>query len=162
LGGRFERDRSGRLTGLVEEYAAWGLWRRLNGSDSALRQAYLARSEEAVKLGVTSIQNMATSLDAPGTGRAIAGLSLPIRMRVMRFVGTTPTGTAVAAWRQLDSMPSASVRVSGTKWVLDGTPVERLAMLRAPYGDRPGWRGRLDFPPDTVRVMLAEILAAKD
>jgi predicted amidohydrolase YtcJ len=83
-------------------------------------------------------------------------------VRVIRFPGTTPAGTVVAPWRQLDSTPSASIRVSGTKWVLDGTPVERLAMLRAPYSDRPGWRGRLDFPPDTVRAMLAEILAAKD
>jgi predicted amidohydrolase YtcJ len=134
----------------------------LNGSDSALRQAYVDRAQEAVKLGVTSIQNMATSLDAAGTGRAIAGLSLPIRVRVIRFPGSTPTGAGVSDWRQLKTAPGSPIVVSGTKWILDGTPIERLAALRAPYSDRPGWRGRLDFPPDTVRALLAEILAAKD
>jgi hypothetical protein len=46
--------------------------------------------------------------------------------------------------------------VSGIKWILDGTPAERLAVLRAPYADRAGWYGRLDFPPDTLRAMLRE------
>ena len=33
---------------------------------------------------------------------------------------------------------------SGTKWILDGTPIERLAALQAPYDDAPGELGRLN------------------
>jgi predicted amidohydrolase YtcJ len=49
--------------------------------------------------------------------------------------------------------------VSGVKWILDGTGIERLSVLRAPYSDRPGWFGELNFPLDTLRMMLREALA---
>jgi predicted amidohydrolase YtcJ len=50
------------------------------------------------------------------------------------------------------------VRVVGTKWVFDGTPVQRLAALRRPYADRPGWSGRLNFSPAEVRHILRAAL----
>jgi predicted amidohydrolase YtcJ len=46
--------------------------------------------------------------------------------------------------------------------MLDGTPLERLALQRAPYADRPGWRGRLNYPADTIRAILAEALARRE
>jgi len=48
--------------------------------------------------------------------------------------------------------------VGGRKWILDGTPIEGLAMTRRPYAGRPAWYGRLDFPVDSVRAMLADAL----
>jgi hypothetical protein len=45
------------------------------------------------------------------------------------------------------------------KWILDGTPVERLALMRQPYADRPGWHGRANFPFDTLRLLLRDALA---
>jgi predicted amidohydrolase YtcJ len=162
LGGRFERDRAGRLTGLIEEYAEWTVWRRMPVTDSAHSAAFLARATDGIKLGITTIQNMMTAADAPTTARLLPRLSLPSRLRIIRFPLTTRNGTAVAEWRALTRPARSPITVGGTKWILDGTPVERLAMLRLPYADRPGWRGRLDFPPDTVRAMLAEILAARD
>lgn len=75
---------------------------------------------------------------------------------------TSPAGRVIAPWRALTSPPNGRVTISGTKYILDGTPVERLATLRAPYDDRPGYYGRLNFPPDTLKALLAEILAAHD
>ena len=46
------------------------------------------------------------------------------------------------------------VVVWGRKWILDGTPIERLAAMSAPYADRPAWTGRLDFPPQEVRAAV--------
>jgi predicted amidohydrolase YtcJ len=48
--------------------------------------------------------------------------------------------------------------VSGVKYVLDGSPVERFALMRRPYADRPGWYGKLAFPIDTMRAILTEAL----
>ncbi len=42
----------------------------------------------------------------------------------------------------------------GRKWILDGTPIERLAATRRPYVDRPAWTGRLDFPPEEIRAAV--------
>ena len=48
------------------------------------------------------------------------------------------------------------VTVSGLKWVLDGTPIERSAALRKPYTDDARSSGRLNFPRDEILAMLTE------
>jgi predicted amidohydrolase YtcJ len=54
------------------------------------------------------------------------------------------------------------IEVSGTKWILDGTTVERAAALGRPYADSPQTRGRINFPNHEIRVMLAESLRSGD
>lgn len=53
------------------------------------------------------------------------------------------------------------VRVSGTKYILDGTPIERLMFLREPYSDAPGTRGRLNFEEASLRTFLNSALSAR-
>jgi predicted amidohydrolase YtcJ len=48
--------------------------------------------------------------------------------------------------------------VSGRKWILDGTPVEQLQFMRRAYPGRGDYHGRLDFPVDSIRSMLADAL----
>ena len=153
LGGSLERSQ-GRLTGLANEYANYALYQALTpGSDSAVRAGFEARAAEAVRWGITSIQSMATGL-VPGTvARVLDSLELPIRLRIIPVPLTTSTGRVVAPWQVL--------KADGIKWILDGTPIERLAAFRKPYRDRPGWYGRLNFPPDTLKAILGEALAAK-
>jgi predicted amidohydrolase YtcJ len=38
----------------------------------------------------------------------------------------------------------------GMKWILDGTPIERLGFMRAPYLDAPGTNGRLNLPTERI------------
>ena len=97
----------------------------------------------AVGLGITSVQLMATNRPAAELARAAVVADLPIRVRVIDF-----PMTSITSWRQ---PASASVRgfarvtVSGVKWVVDGTPVERLMLLREPLSDRPATHGRRNF-----------------
>ncbi len=163
LGGRFERDRAGRLTGLLEEYAAYGIWPRMAvRTDSAVRAAFAARANEAVQLGITSIQNMSTGLLPDNLARVVDSLGVSIRVRIIRFPLTGPTGRVVDSWRTLRATEGGPVVVSGTKYVLDGTPVERLAAMRDPYTDRPGTSGRLNFQVDTLRSILQDALTTGD
>lgn len=163
LGGRFERDRSGRLTGLLEEYAAYSVWSRMAvQTDSAVRAAFAARADEAIRLGITSIQNMSTGLDPAVLGRVLDSLGAPIRVRIIRLPTTSATGRVTEPWQALRSAEGSWATVSGTKYVLDGTPVERLAAMRRPYSDRPGAVGRLNFPADTLRAILQDALTTGD
>jgi hypothetical protein len=54
------------------------------------------------------------------------------------------------------------MHISGVKWVLDGTPVEQLALMRRPYADRPGWYGRANFPFDTLRAIVRDALRRRE
>lgn len=161
LGGRFERS-GGKLTGLIEEYAGFRLMIPKGASEEATRAAFRARADSAVRVGITSIQDMTTAVEPEQVSRLADSLDLPVRLRLIRLPLTTPAGREIARWRAIPTRRGGRVTISGTKYILDGTPVERLATLRAPYADRRGWYGRLDFPPDTLKAALAEILAAGD
>jgi predicted amidohydrolase YtcJ len=46
--------------------------------------------------------------------------------------------------------PTARIDMRGMKWILDGTPIERLALMRAPYADAPATAGRLNLPVERI------------
>jgi len=87
---------------------------------------------------------------------------VPIRWRVIRFPLTRPGGRDVADARAAGPSPGGKLGVSGVKYILDGTPVERGAAMRHPYADRPEWYGELDFPPETLAAVMRETLAARE
>lgn len=158
LGGWYERDSRGRLTGLAHEYAQYSpapsvRTRETETANVAMIRRVLA---EASGFGLTTLQDMEATIPAV-TARVFAGEDLPARVRVISFIQTSP-GT-----RNLDGMaPSRPSHLgplayaTGVKYILDGTPVERLALMREPYSDRAGWYGHLNFPVDTIRAILRE------
>jgi len=160
LGGFMERDARGRLTGLLHEYAGWSPMGRDGppGGVAALQAGLRARADSAVALGITSIQSMSNG-GPPAMWRQVLAEPGPlVRFRLLVMPGTTPRGRNEAGWDSLRADPVVGSRVAGLKYVLDGTPVERLALLRQPYADLPT-SGRLDFPPDTIRAMLRECVS---
>lgn len=86
----------------------------------------------------------------------------PIRMRVVRMAGTTVNGRDTTEGRALPIHPTPLITVSGTKWLLDGSPIERTAALRKPYTDVPSTSGELDFPEKEMEAMLRESLQNDD
>lgn len=165
LGGRFIRSTTdGKLTGLAYEYAKFRLNRRR--SDMATDQEALQQTRdfftEVVRLGITSMQMMSMPT---GTDRCVSlyeNAPVPIRTRVIRMAQTTPSGRDVREGRDLPLKPSPLVTVSGTKWVLDGSPIERSCAMRKPYSDLPSTSGWLDFEEKEMEAMLRESLQDDD
>lgn len=159
-GGFYERTPGdGELTGRIYEYAQWQApYRSAAAVDRSEIIAELgALAEQAVRFGITSIQIM------PGmpTGlftEALAEANLPLRVRVIRMPITDANGRMADEGTDVPRHPGGNERitVSGVKWILDGTPLERGAALRAEYADRPGWSGRTNFPPDEIAAIVKE------
>ena len=166
VGGWYERDGSNRLNGVVQEYALWTADRRLWSAmpDSMLLKAFRDFADEDLRYGITSVQNMANDLDPATMIRIVRRAQLPLRLRLIRFSMTNPTGRLISEWESVDQHPAPLTVVSGRKWILEGTGVEGNALQRRPYSfpGRPGWYGRIDFPLDTVRAMLSEALRTRD
>lgn len=164
VGGYFERRQgSQKITGLLREYAEFGVLRKLYATlpDSTFIAGFRQYGEDAVRLGITSVQNMATALELEQMVNVLNAAQLPIRVRVIRFPGTTAAGRDLPQWsRQYPATPK--LQVSGMKWVLDATPLERDAFMRTAYSDKQGWRGQLNFPLDTLRKMIAEGFASRE
>lgn len=154
-GGFYDRDSAGRITGVLHEYAEFAARRRFSAlaTHEAAVRAIREDAAIAVRFGITSIQEMSTSLSADRAAALVAEANVPVRWRVIRF---PMTNTANWLATESSSRSTPRVRVSGIKWIVDGTPVERLAYMREPYRDKPGWRGRLNFSETEIGRMLKE------
>ncbi len=160
LGGCCERvEGTRRITGKLFGYAQWRPWSRLARTASEADVIASARqlAEQAVRFGITSIQNM-TLPPARRYAEAVQRGKLPIRLRVIRFPSTGVDARDLNEGRDLPrrSHSKSRVAVTGTKWLLDGTPLERRAALRSEYRDRRGWAGQLYLPEQEMRSMLRE------
>ena len=158
VGGWYERvPGTKKLTGLLSEYGENGVLRQWHARlpDSVMVQVFRKYSDEALRMGITSVQNMSTALNLQQAVNVIRATRSPLRIRVIRFPGSTSKGRQTAAWsKQFPATPQ--LQVSGMKWILDGTPLERGALMRAAYSDRPGVYGRLNFPEDTLFQIARE------
>jgi len=95
---------------------------------------------------------MGTSVTAPALADLLRAAGAPLRWRVIRFPLEPPSADDASEGQGRDDKDG--VVVWGRKWILDGTPVERLAATRRPYADRPAWTGRLDFSSEEIRAAV--------
>jgi len=160
FGGWYERDTHGRLTGKMDEYAGWAAIRKLRSSlpDSMLVANLRRYGQRELRYGITSVQDMAHSMDATTTARTLARANLPLRIHILRYSIPTATSLGVAQWDAVPARLGPRAVVSGRKWILDGTPIEQGQFMRRPYPGRGDYRGRLDFPVDSIRSILADAL----
>ncbi|MES2523451.1 MAG: amidohydrolase family protein, partial [Gemmatimonadota bacterium] len=146
-GGWQTRNAAGVTTGRIDEYALYGASRRLallrqQDNGSALAAAFRRADDAGLRLGITTVQDMATGYDLAALRRTVKrGGGTRARHRVIPFPLTDTKGRRASEWRTTaaDSAITSRMEVSGIKWILDGTPIERLALMRQPYTDRPGW-----------------------
>ena len=166
LGGRFERSPDGKLTGVIREYAVFDVERTFaNQTSEADALSELRQTlSEAAKWGITTIQDMSNDMPPERCVTLLEKMPTPIRVRVMRMPGTTPAGRDVIEGRPSPHSSNPLITVSGTKWMLDGTPVEGTFAPRdshATVGDFV-LHEQLTFPKDQLSSMLQETLQDHD
>ena len=140
FGGFYERFPDGTLNGVVHEYAEHLVRSRFAAqlSDAQIATVYQAFSDQAVRFGYTSVQNMSIGLPQARTVAVLDALGLPLRWREICFPLTLAEGC-------YDGPTPPRVTAGGIKWIADGTPIERLAFVSEPYLDRPDTVGRFNF-----------------
>ncbi|MGB3431198.1 amidohydrolase [Achromobacter sp.] len=164
LGGHFERVAgSRRLSGRINEYAQWSPQRcfasmaTVDEGVASLR----ALADDCVRWGITSVQNM--SWTPPERYLEMAkSADLPIKLRLIRFPPTGPEGRVLSEGRGLPRHLGARLEFHGTKWILDGTPVEGAAAIGRPYAPDSQNQGSENFLPSEIPRMLQESLGADE
>ena len=171
LGGRYERSADGMLTGVLREYAVLQLSRNLALMPSDAEAIAQLRDlfAQCVKFGITSLQDMSDALPPDRAVKLFEATPTPIRIRIMRMPGTTPAGRDTLEGRSVPRHPSPLITVSGTKWMLDGVPLENTFTPRdvpsMPAGETLDYGARhlpLTFSEKEMDAMLQESLADGD
>ncbi len=140
----------------------------LTSEASALKELHDAFLQ-ATKWGITSIQDMSDAME-PGHAVALSEKApTPIRIRVMRMPMTTPAGRDTQEGRSLPRHPAPLITVTGTKWLLDGVPLEFTFDPRASHQHPAGppfdsiFRDLpITFPEREMKSMLRESLENND
>jgi predicted amidohydrolase YtcJ len=154
-GGMYSRE-GGTLTGRLDEYAAVAASRRLaqsQGHEAAVA-SYRRLAERAAGFGITSLQVMSTEATLPDILAGLRDAGTRVRWDIYHW--PMPERDVAEGWVEEPVLDTGipGVSVAGVKWMLDGTPVERGALMRQPYDDRPGWTGFHNFSETDVRRIL--------
>jgi predicted amidohydrolase YtcJ len=165
IGGHWGRDASSRLNGQADEAAETMAMRRAMAADpdrsleaKTLRQGAAAYA----RWGVTTVHHMADELPLASVRAALDRAHLPIKWTV--YAWGLPQAAIADAWREVDADGGVwppRTRLGGSKWVLDGSPLERGAFLLEDYADRPGWRGRSNYSEAQLREILSGALTSR-
>ena len=142
------------------------MWRNHSNQTSeadALRELRETFSA-AVKWGITTIQDMENDMPPDRCIALLEKMPVQIRVRVIRMPGTTPAGRDKQEGRPAPRSSNPLITVSGTKWVLDGTPLEGTF---APRNDPATMEyfvlhEQLTFPQTELAAMLRESLHDHD
>ena len=159
-GGRYERMPDGiTLTGkcfewnaIIPDYSKLTAFR-----DEHAFVGYLKGISKAfLHLGITSVQNMCTGGTAPDYIKYWKIAGLPFRLRLIRWGYISPEGNLQIPGKDLprynDDLPLLTV--FGTKWLLDGTPIEGGAAVTEGYVYNPKHVGYLNFSREDIKVFL--------
>lgn len=160
LGGIFEIDpKTGLKNGLLYEYAQYPFWKTINISQPASVISGLKDyGKAAIGYGITTVQDMNSTLQGNDTRFSFSQASLPLRVRIIDMRGTTSEGRDHSQYNRKDVRMSNLTYLSGIKYVIDGTNLEQMALVTQPYSNRSGWYGKLNFPVDTIKQILKEAL----
>jgi predicted amidohydrolase YtcJ len=137
-GGRYGR-RGAVLDGWLYEHAIWVHARTSTEalSDDELRASCQRFADDALRVGITSVQTM-PALGGERIERLAAMVGGPLRWRWIEM--------RMASLNEAPRLP--------IKYVLDGTPMERGAAVREPYVDRPEERGVINYEEAQISRMV--------
>ena len=161
-GGKILRDERGRLNGRLEEYGNALAQRKfaMKTDQAEAVRIYKQFADEAKRYGLTSVQLLGDPLPAADASAALVAADLPMRWKYFRY----PIGignTTMDSRPPMPPQPSARIDMRGMKWILDGTPIERLGFMRQPYADAPG-RGRLNLPAERIDQFVGWAYGTED
>jgi predicted amidohydrolase YtcJ len=117
-----------------------------------------------LKSGITSYQNMCTGATPSDYIAIWKKAGLPFRLRLIRWADMDPDGTLNIPSKELSGITPGMplVKVSGTKWLLEGTPLEQGAANIDAYPGKGDWHGRMNYTLPEMEKMCLEAIARKD
>ena len=169
-GGFYERMANGKtLTGKAFEKNAYNphtSYQRMVSmrDDKALIDQFRGMTQALLKAGITSYQNMCTGASTEDYAKLWKQAGLPFRLRLIQWGDMNADGSLITSSRDLPKTITTLplLTVNGTKWLLEGTPLEGGAEQVDAYPNRPNWYGRMNYTVPEIETMCREAIARHD
>lgn len=163
LGGWFSKDADQKNSGIINEYASYRISSILNARLEAgdISKQLAGYYKEALSFGITSDQVMATQFSAKQSREIFAKNDFGVRTRIIAFPVTGNNKILVSDWAGSFSKLNRKNVIAGVKLIIDGTPIERLACVSAPYSDAPHTSGHINFSDKVIGDFFAFCLRNK-
>ncbi len=157
LGGWYEK--AGNKISAVHQNAQLPIWNAWSMSEpESLVKGLRSYAQEQLKGGITTVQQMSSTLNGTESVTIFKQANLPQRIRIIAWPHSTPNGRKLWEWDLKNTALHSRIYLSGIKYTIDGSPMERNALRSEPYPDKPGWYGRFNYPIDTMRQIFREAL----
>ncbi len=132
--------------------------------DKALINELKGITQALLKDGITSYQNMCTGATAEDYIKLWKQAGLPFRLRLIRWADMNEDGSLSIPSKELPKntpgMPLLTV--SGTKWLLEGTPLEQGAEEVGAYPNTANWHGRMNYTIPEIETMCRDAISRND
>jgi predicted amidohydrolase YtcJ len=121
-------------------------------------------TQALLKDGITSYQNMCTGASADDYINLWKEAGLPFRLRLIRWADMNEDGSLSIPSKELPKTTPGMplLTVSGTKWLLEGTPLEQGAEEIDAYPNTSDWHGRMDYTIPEIETMCRDAIKRKD
>jgi predicted amidohydrolase YtcJ len=136
----------------------WTAW-SMSEPENLIRGLH-SYAQEQLRVGITTVQQMSSTLNGKESAEIFAKANLPQRIRIIAWPHTTINGRKLWEWPRNEKQLTPLVSFSGVKYTIDGSPMERNALRTVPYPETPNWYGRLNHPIDTIKQILREALTS--
>lgn len=157
LGGWYTRYNN--IITAVHQNAQLPFWNAWSMSDpNALINGLRSYAQEQLRGGITTVQQMSSTLNGAESIRIFKEANLPQRIRIIRWPHTTSHGRKLWEWPNKDQQLTPRIYMSGVKYTIDGSPMERNALQTKPYPGTNNWYGRFNYPIDTMKKILKEAI----
>ncbi len=158
VGGWYEKV--GNKITAVHQNAQLPIWNAWSISEPEnLIKGLRSYAQEQLKGGITTVQHMSSTLNGAESVSIFKQAALPQRIRIIAWPRSTPNGRRLWEWDLKNTGLPPRTYLSGIKYTIDGSPMERNALRTVPYPDKPGWYGRFNYPIDTMKQIFKEALA---
>lgn len=156
-GGRFERDASGRPSGVVRETAVRAFASLESAAGPEVTDGLL--DEAAAALHATGVVAVHDFERTPAAFRRMRALAVRRRLRVVQQIGPEQLDGAMAVGLE-SGVGDDWFRVGALKLFADGTLGSRTAAMLEPFADR-GGLGMDVTPADALRATVARAVAGR-
>jgi hypothetical protein len=93
-------------------------------------------SKELLQSGITSYQNMCTGAIPQDYVKFWQKAGCPFRLRLIKWADIAANGSFNIPSINNPNTGIPNIKIGGTKWLLDGTPIEGGAFKLSPYPNR--------------------------